>query len=304
MDISFVIVNLNTRDLLRQCLKSISSTVQGIEYEIFVVDNGSSDGSAAMVRAEFPSVYLIENEENKGFAAANNQAFHLMHGRYAFLLNSDAYLTEGAVSKLFQFMETHPEVAMCCGQLLNEDGSKQRSFASFPSILTLLSNESVLEFLFPSRFPGKRENYKNPLEVDSCIGAAVMVRKEAIDEVGGLDERYFFFFEETDWAFAMRRAGWKIYYVPDAFIYHFQGRSIGDAMGPRLEYYRSRYKYFEKWYPRPYYLAVRVLIFLRLMVNWLFTGIFCLLTFFSMPAIRQKYRQYSRLIAWHVKGSR
>jgi len=302
MDVSFIIVNWNTRDLLRACLKSVYSTVKGLKFEVFVVDNASDDGSAEMVRREFAAACLLVNVENRGFAAANNQALNLMTGRYAFLLNSDARLTEGAVAELFRFMEGHPEAAMVCGQLLNEDGSKQRSFASFPTLLTLLTNESLLEFLCPRRFPSKRRRYEGPIEVDSCIGAAVMVRKKAIDEVGRLDERYFFFFEETDWAYAMRRAGWKIYHVPTAFIYHFQGRSIGDTFGPRLEFYRSRYKYFEKWYPRPYYRAVRILIWVRLLIDCVGTGIFCLLTLGLKGEIRKKWSRYLRLLAWHLRG--
>ncbi|MCX7981278.1 MAG: glycosyltransferase family 2 protein [Syntrophales bacterium] len=304
MDISFIVVNWNTRDLLRLCLASIYSTVEGIEYEVFVVDNGSSDGSVEMVKREFPLVRLIENKQNKGFAAANNQALCLMKGRYAFLLNSDACLTKGAVKELFQFMERHKEAAMCCGQLLNEDGTKQRSFASFPNLLTLLTNESLLEFFFPKKFPGKRRNYTHPIEVDSCIGAAMLVRKKAIDEVGKLDERYFFFFEETDWAYAMRKAGWKIYFLPSALVYHFQGQSIGERLTPRLEYYRSRYRYFEKWYPPFYYLVIRLVIIGRLIVNWLGTGIYCLLTLCLLPGARQKFLLYSRLVAWHLKGDR
>lgn len=302
MDVSFIIVNFNTKDFLKMCLDSIYSTVEGLEYEIIVVDNASSDGSLEMVKREYPFVILIENKENRGFAAANNQALEIMKGRYAFLINSDARLTEGAVNELFRFMESHPEAAMCCGQLLNEDGSKQRSFASFPTLFTLLANETILEFLCPRRFPGKRRRYEKPLEVDSCIGAAVMVRKQAIEEVGGLDERYFFFFEETDWACTMRKAGWKVFHVPTSFIYHFQGRSIGQALGPRFEYYRSRYKYFDKWYPRPYSQAVRVVVFARLLINWIGTSLLCLFTFGLNRQLRHRCNLYMQLIAWHLKG--
>jgi len=301
MDISFIIVNFNTRELLRECLKSILATVEDLAYEVFVVDNGSTDGSVEMVRAEFPTVQLIANSQNRGFAAANNQALRLMAGRYAFLLNSDAYLTPQAVKELFQFMEDHPEAAMAGGQLLNRDGSKQRSFASFPTLLTLLLNETLLEYLFPRKYPGKRHCYKGPLEVDSLIGAAMMVRKKAIEEVGVLDERYFFFFEETDWAHAMRKAGWKIYHVPTAFIYHFQGSSIGKAWEPRYEFYRSRYLYFRKWYSPWYGASVRFVIKARLLVNFLSNSLFTLLTLGLLPSIRQRALRYGKLIRWHFE---
>jgi GT2 family glycosyltransferase len=134
MDLSVIIVNWNTEGLLRDCLRSVYETIEGLAFEVIVVDNASGDGSVAMLKVEFPQVRRIENYENRGFAAANNQAFRAMAGRYALLLNSDAVLTEGAVRELFVFMEDHPEAVMACGQLLNADGSKQTSVARFPTI--------------------------------------------------------------------------------------------------------------------------------------------------------------------------
>ena len=138
MDLSVVIVNWNTAELLRDCLKSVFGMIEGIAFEVIVVDNASSDGSVAMLKVEFPQVRRVENYENRGFAAANNQAFRIMTGRYALLLNSDTVLTEGAVHELYAFMEEHPEAVMACGQLLNADGSKQNSIAAFPTLLSLL----------------------------------------------------------------------------------------------------------------------------------------------------------------------
>jgi GT2 family glycosyltransferase len=134
MDISFIIVNWNTRDILHACLESINKTISGISYEIIVVDNASRDGSVAMLREKYPQVKVIQNTENRGFGAANNQAMRVMTGQYGLLLNSDTVLTENAVYELFSFMENHPEAAMACGQLLNADGSKQNSIANFPTV--------------------------------------------------------------------------------------------------------------------------------------------------------------------------
>jgi GT2 family glycosyltransferase len=138
--------------------------------------------------------------------------------------------------------------------------------------------------------------------VDSGIGACLMVRKEAIDSVGMFDERYFFFFEETDWAFQMHRAGWKIYHVPDAHIYHFQGRSIGRNVRSRIAFYRSRYQFFRKWKGRPYYLAVRLVIPLRLLLDWLLTGLANLLTLGLNRELYDKWAVYGRLLLWHLRG--
>ena len=302
MDLSVIIVNWNTEALLRNCLRSVYGTIEGLAFETIVVDNASGDGSVAMLKVEFPQVRRIENYDNRGFAAANNQAFRVMTGRYALLLNSDTVLTEGAVPELFAFMEEHPEAVMACGQLLNADGSKQNSIARFPTLPSLLVNMPLLETLFPDRYPSKRQDYRHPIEVDSCIGACLMVRKSAIDGVGGLDERYFFFFEETDWARTMKEAGGKIYHVPAARIYHLQGKSVGTSVRSRMHFYRSRYLYFMKWESPARSLLAAVLVVMRLVVNWVLTGAGVVLTLGLNPGLREKGKLYSQLIAWHLKG--
>ncbi len=303
VDISIVIVNWNTRELLKDCLESVVRTVHGLTYEIIVVDNASTDGSVTMLGELFPQVRIISNNENRGFGAANNQAFQIMAGRYAHLLNTDTVLTEGAVQELFAFMESHPEAGMSCGQLLNRDGSKQNSIAAFPTLLTLLTNMSLLEYLFPGKYPSKRYPHRQPVEVDSAVGACLMVRKAAMDVVGSFDERYFFFFEETDWAYRMRLAGWKVYHVPTARIYHLQGQSIGPNVAARIEFYRSRFQFFKKWNSPAYYDLVRLVIFGRLTVNWFLTALMVVLTLGFIQGSRDKLRVYSRLLRWHVNSS-
>lgn len=302
MDISIIIVNWNTRELLGNCLKSIQETVHDLSHEIIVVDNASGDGSAEMLRRDFPRVRLIANEENRGFGAANNQAIRVMEGRYALLLNSDTLLMENAVQELFSFLEKTPDAAMACGQLLNADGSRQNSIAAFPSLLTLTTNISLLEYIFPRRYPSKRYPHPKPIEIESGIGACLLVKKMAIDAVGMFDERYFFFFEETDWALQMRRAGWKIYHVPAALIYHFQGRSIGRNVRSRIEFYRSRYQFFRKWKSRPYDLAVRFVIPMRLLIDWLLTTIGNVLMLWLNRGMRNRWMVYGKLLLWHLKG--
>jgi GT2 family glycosyltransferase len=302
MDISVIIVNWNTRELLHRCLESVALTLREISHEAIVVDNASTDGSVAMLHDCFPAAIVIGNKENRGFGAANNRALGIMKGRYALLLNSDAVLTEHAAYELLACLESRPDAAMACGQLLNADGSRQNSIAAFPSLLTLTANMPLLEWLFPRRFPGKRYTYTQPVEVDSGVGACLMVRREAIVSVGGFDERYFFFFEETDWAYRMRQAGWKILYVPGALIYHLQGQSIGHDIRSRIAFYRSRYQFFRKWSGRPYYLAVRGVIAVRLLLNWLLTLAAVLLTLGLRRELRGKWAVYGRLLAWHLRG--
>ncbi len=301
MDLSIVIVNWNTRQLLLDCLASIPVGVGDLSHEIFVVDNGSSDDSVARVRQEHPEVIVIENGENLGFAAANNRAFRQMRGDFALLLNSDTVLTEGALVRLHRFLLNHPEAGMACGQLLNRDGSKQNSVANFPTLPSLLVNETLLRLLLPGRYPSKRREYRQPVAIESGIGACLKVRKAAMDQVGLLDERYFFFMEETDWALAMRRAGWQSYLVPDARIYHLQGQSAGAKVGARIMFYRSRYQYFRKWHPRlfPLYGAA---ILLRLAGDLLLNLAGNILTLGQVPSLRLKLQRYGGLMLWHLRG--
>jgi hypothetical protein len=301
MDISIVIVNWNTKRLLLNCLAAVYAMVKDLRFEVFVVDNASTDGSVAAVRAQYPQVSVIQNEKNLGFAAANNKALRIMQGKYALLLNTDTVLTEGAIASLLKYMENNDGVGMACGQLLNADGSKQNSIANFPNFVGLLCNETLLRQLFPRRFPSKRQEYTAPIEVESCIGACLMVRKAAMDVVGLLDERYFFFMEETDWALAMHRAGWKSCFVPDARIYHLQGQSAGHNVMARIMFYRSRYQYLRKWFPQTWPFHA-LLLMARLLINVLLNGLGLISTLGLHGGIRGRLMRYLQLLAWHVRG--
>ncbi|MDO9109564.1 MAG: glycosyltransferase family 2 protein [Desulfatirhabdiaceae bacterium] len=301
MEISVIIVNWNTRDLLLNCIRSVYETVRDISFEIWVVDNGSTDGSQETVTSGFPQVKLIENTQNMGFAAASNRALKEMTGRYALLLNSDAALTNGAAQTLLSFMESTPTAGMACGQLLNPDGSRQNSIANFPTLLTLISNETLLRILFPDKFPSKLRNYPGPIPVESGIGACLMIRKTAMDTVGLFDENYFFFFEETDWAYRMWQANWGVYFVSSARIIHAQGKSAGNSVASRIHFYRSRYIYLKKWHPKSYSLMV-IILFTRLLINACLCFLGSVLTLGLAPRLFHKTLIYFRLIAWHFKG--
>jgi len=294
-------VSFNTKELVHDCLASIYETVEGEAFEVWLVDNHSTDGTAASAEKDFPAVNIIRNSKNLGFAAANNQALKRMKGRYALLLNSDAVLTRGAVKELYDFMEHRAGVAMACGQLLNDDGSKQNSMSNFPTLLSLASNETILRTLMPQKYPSKRRDYMLPLPVDSCIGACVMVRKRAIQDIGFLDERYFFFLEETDWAYRMKRSGWEVYFVPTAKIIHRQGKTVGHGIHSRVLFYRSRYSFFKKWHPRSFPVFYSV-IFLRLFINSVLAFVGLSLTLGLKASTRRKLVVNSQLLKWHLRG--
>jgi GT2 family glycosyltransferase len=301
LDLSIIIVNWNTKKLLLDCFASVYKTVKHISMEVWLVDNASTDGSVEAVKRFYPDVKIIQNSRNLGFAAANNRALKRMCGRYAVLLNTDTVLTKGAIEAIYDFMENTPDAGMACGQLLNPDGSKQNSIANFPGLASLLLNETLLRILLPRRYPSKRKEYKSPIEVDSCIGACLIVRKKTMDHVGLLDDDYFFFFEETDWSRRIKQSGWKIYFVPFARIIHFQGQSVGHNVGSRILFYRSRYIYFKKWHSDIYGL-VQGVIFLRLLMNAALNLIGFIGTLGLHAGIREKLDIYAKLIVWHLEG--
>jgi GT2 family glycosyltransferase len=301
MDLSVVIVNWNTRDLLLDCLASVREHLSRFRYEVWVVDNASTDDSVPAVRSRHPEVKVIVNEANLGFAAANNLAFRKMAGRYALMLNTDTILTAGAIDQLHAFLETHPRTAMVCGQLQNSDGSRQNSIANFPSVWAMLANETLLRTLFPKKFPSKRRRYLKPIPVDSCIGACMLVRQEAMNQVGLLDEDYFFYFEETDWAYRMRRQGWEISFIPTARICHLQGQTAGFSAKTRIMFHRSRLIFFRKWHPGtvPFLVAV---VFFRLLIDLGLNGLGSLLTLGSHKESRARVSVYSQVALWYLRG--
>jgi len=303
MLLSVIIVSWNTKVLLLQCLESLYGALGTVEAEVWVADNDSVDGSPEAVRRRFPAVRLIENRTNLGFAKASNQAMRQSQGTYLLLLNPDTRVKEGAVQRLLSFMESHPEAGAAGTQLLNLDGSKQNSIANFPSLATELLNKSLLRRLFPGRFPGKETYYQEPLEVDSVIGACMMVRRQAVERVGWLDEDYFLFLEETDWCFRIKEAGWKIYHCPEAEIYHLQGKSAEvQKQKARVEYYRSRYHFFKKNRGFHSWIVLLAGTLLRLSVELTMMFLLCLLTLFAVRQWRQKLGLFAYLMKWHVKG--
>ena len=283
------------------CLNSIYETVKDIDVEIYVVDNNSTDGSQAAVKNGFPDVKLMENETNTGFGYANNQALRIMQGRFAVLLNSDAVLKENSVKRLLAFMTTTPRAGIAGVQLLNDDGSRQNSIDNFPSTETEIFNKSILRFFFSGKYPSKNRSYQDPIEVDSVIGACMMVRKEAMDDVGVFDEDYFIFLEETDWCFRMNKKGWKVFHVPDAEVFHLSGHSKKRTpWRSQIEYYISLYKFFKKNRTQASYLTLRVLKPCKIFINLILNILGNLITLFQKEGLRNRLLKYYKLSVWHL----
>jgi len=264
-DVSVIVVNWNTRDLLRECLASVVAQMGEVALELLVVDNASTDGSAEMVRQEFPQARLWVNAENRGFAAANNQAIAQAQGRYLFLLNSDAYLWPGALQALRDFLDAHPEAAVVGPKVLNPDGTTQPSCFRFPTAWDVFCEMAFLSALFPGSPLFNRRGMggfdrRTVREVDWVLGAAMAVRREWAERVGGLDEGYFVYAEELDWCRRIRGAGGRIFFFPGAEVVHYGGVSKARARAAILpRAFAGRFRYYERHHGRGYARLVRAL---------------------------------------------
>ena len=252
LDLSVIIVSYNTREMTLDCLRVLLPQLKGFTSEIFVVDNASADGSVAAVREAFPQVQCIENPRNAGFGAANNLAMAQAHGEFLLLLNSDAFPKPGAIAHLVSYLRTHPEAAVAGPRLLNADGTLQLSCFKFPTPLRCWMENLWLSAALP-RHPkiGDYRLWPHDAErrVDSVIGACMLVRRTAYEQIGGFDERFFMYSEETDWQWRMQKAGWGVAFTPAAEVTHLAGASGADDK-PRI----SRY-FFESldWYVRKHH---------------------------------------------------
>lgn len=229
-DVSVVIVNWNTRDMLRDCLRSVYEQTRDIAFEVIVVDNASKDGSTAMVRAEYPQTVVIENRENRGFASANNQAMASCRGRYVLLLNPDTIVLDGAVQKTVVYADAHPDAGIVGCQVWENESVIQQTCARFPSVWSTFVQAVGLYRLFPwSCWVGRERlpdwNRDTEREVDVVSGMYMLVRREAIEAVGMMDEDYFVYAEETDWCWRFWKAGWRCVFTPVARIIHRDGGS-------------------------------------------------------------------------------
>lgn len=290
--ISVVIVNFNGPDITPVCLESIPSGIETV-----VIDNGSKDGSADEIAARFPGATLIRNPVNRGFAAAVNQGIAASRGRFICLLNSDARLSADALQKLVAYLEGHPDVGVVAPQLLHEDGRKQNSFDNCPSFASVILNKSLLRMLFPGRYPSKRQETTEPRDVESVIGACMMLRRDLVPIIGGLDESYFLFLEETDWCLRARQAGSRVVFVPSASVVHLQGRSRDKVrFRAKVEYTRSLFTFLRKHRPVGNFW-VRVLHPIKSLLEFVF-GLFGLFT----AKGRRRWAENGAVLGWQLCG--
>ena len=291
IDLSVILLNWNTRDLLRESLQSLLDQPPGLSTQIIVADNASEDGSREMVRDLFPNVTLLTNPGNIGFGAGNNAALPLARGRYVLFLNSDTKVTACALQTLVTYADAHPDIGILGPKLLNADGSLQYSCRQYPNLATGFFRNTPLGRLFPrNRFASdylmQRWDHATPRDVDWVSGAALMMRRTLLDQIGAFDEDFYMYCEDVDLCWranhAVRKGGkenntgsdtlsllsssppslpWRVTYLPDAVIYHYIGKS-SDMVPTRMtyEFHRSQYLFYKKHYVATTPLLLRPII--------------------------------------------
>ena len=278
-DLGICIVTRNSRWIIAECLASLFEQTQGLDLDVVVVDNDSQDGAVDEIRLKFPTVKLVLNKENFGFSRAVNQGLRILNAKYYVLLNPDATILERALPRLIQFMEETPRAGICVPKVLNSDGTLQYQcrrgearpwevFAYFLGLARLFPNDIRFTGYLLNHIDNDQIN-----EVKAVSGSCMLIRREVIEQIGYLDERYFAYQEDTDYCFQARYAGWKVYYVPMAKVIHLGGKG-GSSTNPYFgifQWHRSYYLYYKKnlakdypfWFHPFYYFAM----FMKMTIN-------------------------------------
>lgn len=250
VDVSVIIVNYNTKELLRACLNSLYDQTRALDYEIIVVDNHSQDGSLEMLQENFSGVVMLALPENIGFGRANNEGIKIARGRNIFLLNPDTLLVNNAIKILSDFLDEHEDVGVCGGNLYTKNLQPTHSYMlRIPSLLGELNN-MLFGYLYRWYYGSNIEfNFtEKPIEVGYVTGADMMIRKSVLDEVGGFDVDFFMYFEETELSWRIRKAGYRIMNVPHSKIIHLEGQSITLKENRENMFLASRRLFFQKIY--------------------------------------------------------
>jgi N-acetylglucosaminyl-diphospho-decaprenol L-rhamnosyltransferase len=261
--VAIIVVSWNTRKLLSECIASVIATCQDIAYEVIVIDNGSTDGSIAMVQQDFPQVRLVLNQQNVGFGQANNQAANLSKADYFLLLNSDARLFAHSMRALLDLVQTNPQIGAVGTRLENADGSFQASYTNFPTLWReFLILSGIGRKVFGPWYPSHGPKEDAIRKVDYVEGAGVLIRREAYQQVGGFNPEFFMYSEEVFLCYALAKNGWQVWYQPRARVLHHGGASSKNRQTKReADLYQGRIRFFLKAYgPLPAHLLAYLIV--------------------------------------------
>lgn len=258
MDVSIILVNYNTKQLAKECIQSIYEKTHDLSFEIIMIDNNSSDGSVEAIKQSFPDVIIIANPKNSGFGSANNLGIKISKGKYVLLLNTDTILINNAIKELFDFIEKNEECAVVGGNLFDKDMKEVHSYGFLDN-----PKDNLLKIIGLKCLLKNKKNDSNRIveqEVEQVIGADMLIRKKVLDQVGLFDERFFLYREESELQHRIRQAGYKIFYTPEAKIYHLEGASTKkNKKFRRQTIAQSEFLYFSLCYPSVPLIALRIL---------------------------------------------
>ena len=301
-NISILIVSWNVRDLLLRCLAALPAAVgEGLTFETIVVDNASSDGTVEAVRERHPEVRVIANRENRGFTGGNNQALAAAQGDFLFLLNPDTEPHPGSIAELHHFLSEHPQVGIVGPKLRFGDGGIQPSRRRFPTLATLFTESTIIQQWFPGlplfgRYYLADVPDDVPQQVDWLVGAALFVRRQAYEDIGGLDEGFFMYSEELDWCKRAVDAGWQVQYDPAAEIIHHEGKSSEQVVAARhIRFFSSRVRYTRKYHGNCWAEALRWWLLATFGVQWLREGLKWLVGH-KRPLRGERMREYGKVL--------
>ncbi|WP_066297130.1 glycosyltransferase family 2 protein [Bacillus sp. FJAT-29937] len=268
MDVSIIIVNYNTKKLTTECIQSIYHSNTSCQFEIILIDNNSTDGTVEAIRGTFPNIEVVANKDNVGFSKANNQAINLSKGRYILLLNSDTIVKNGTIDTMVQFMDKHEDIGASGCKVVLPDGSLDKAcHRGFPTPAASFYYMSGLARRYPTipRFNGYHLGHLNmnkTHEIDCLVGAFMLVRREAIVQVGLLDENFFMYGEDIDWCYRIKEVGWKIFYYPHVEIIHYKGASSRKKPFKIVyEFHRAMYLFHRKHYSKKYSFLVNTAVY-------------------------------------------
>ncbi len=309
MDISIIIINTNEKHFLEPLLNSIKENVQRVAYEVIVVDNNSTDGSREMLKDRFRDVKSVEMDHNAGFSKANNRGAQVAKGKYLLILNPDAIVCENALEKMYDFLEKERSVAVVGCKLLNPDGTLQRSCGIFPNLQTEFFIRTFFNRLFPkSKLAGAYQlgswDYSTVAEVDWVTGACLMIRKELFDQLGGFDEQMYMYYEDVDLCYRVWRSGGKIYFLPDAAVYHYLGGSWRkNRQIPIFNGCKSSLYFFRKHYQSWKAPVLKLLMMLEILVFYILFLPFSILSRENIAVVKSRLKGYNSSLKYLIKDS-